>query len=30
VPRNAIGKIDKPKLREKYRVSSLVQDETST
>jgi acyl-CoA synthetase (AMP-forming)/AMP-acid ligase II len=29
VPRNATGKIDKPKLREKYRVASLVQDETS-
>ena len=29
VPRNATGKIDKPKLRTKYRVSTLVEDETT-
>jgi long-chain acyl-CoA synthetase len=29
VPRNATGKIDKPKLRQKYRVASLVEDEST-
>ena len=27
VPRNATGKIDKPKLRKKYQVAKLVEDE---
>ncbi len=29
VPRNATGKIDKPKLRQQYKVASLVEDETT-
>ena len=29
VPRNATGKIDKPKLREKYGAGNLIEEETT-